>query len=108
MNLYALQSDRYVTIWRVFMQPLVTGFHSFFKYIFLSLVFHGRVSVDIMCFEYTNESFHEKDNSVDSALSIDPDQPEHAASLPEQTLFAYCGFSVSGIITLYFNHPETE
>ena len=46
----------------------------------------------------TNQPSHENTNSVDSVLSIDPDQHKHAAQ-------AYCGFSVSGIITLYLYRP---
>ena len=43
----------------------------------------------------TYEPNYEKTNIVVSAKSIDPDQ----------TLFASCGFSVSGIITLYLYPP---
>ena len=37
--------------------------------------------------------------------SIDLDQPKHAA---QANFFAFCGFYVLGIITLYLYPPDTE
>ena len=50
------------------------------------------------------EPSHKKTNIMDSASSINLDQPKHAAD----TLFAYSGFSVSSITTLYIYPPEME
>ena len=52
-----------------------------------------------------HEVFREKTNIMHSALSIDPDQPKHAAQANPDRHFSP---PFSGIITLYLFSPKTE
>ena len=55
------------------------------------------------------ESSHEKTNIVESALKYRLGSAYACrTSLPGQTRFAFCGFFVLRIITLYFYPPDTE
>ena len=61
----------------------------------------------LKCNQFTYEPSREKTNIVDSASSIDQDQPKHAAQAYQDRHFSP-SVDVSGIITLYLYPPETE